>query len=699
MKWESLISLQNLKLAWRRINTGKNLQHKRFYRDLYLVYETALDQNLRSLREQLLARAWNPTHPTRLYVPKPSGLQRPISLLGLEDQILLQAVANLVAKKLSKKRKLVELNTVFSNILSDPADSIFFLRPWQETYYAFQEKCTTLHSEGNHWIAHFDLAAFYDTISHDLILRIISPQKKHAQTLEIIRQWLGVWSSSKDIAMTSHGIPQGPIASNFLAEAFFLPIDKELNKLGIKYIRYVDDIRLFGKSEFDARNSGIILERLCRDRGLIPQGKKYSISYAKKPADALGSLPSIPPDENEEINYAMPPKLALRILRSCIDRKPLRINDKTRFRYIMYRAPKSSKILDIVMLLLPQYPEHIDVFTAYFGNYKLSNKIYKGISAILKEGMPYTYVRGELWHLLARLCTKEQLRKLLAIARKDLIDRERCLGLSWGVMHFMIRCQEENLIHLGTRLRTEKPFSRALLANRIPLIEFSPKRVIVAMLKGTTEEQLAASRQLQKRQISLTQLNIRPRALSQNCQNSLRALGVIRRVSFSPRDWISERLQKYCRNKLPECWRNLLGAEYEHSLQVLIEADAIFDLDRSSWLMLQDSFNNIIVKSFIEYLKQRNKPGGNQSTVDKNGNLVRYGNLLNQNGPFGSAHPTISKNLLIIHERRNELPGAHPYNQKGGAKNKWLSRQERDILVNYLADAIFEMSTFISLNP
>ena len=118
MRWNSLVSIQNLRLAWRRITAGKNVQHKRFFRDIYLVYETALDQNLRLLRQKLLAHAWEPSHIQRIYIPKPSGLQRPISFLDLEDQILLQAVANVFAKKLAKKRKPFEYVSVFSNILS-----------------------------------------------------------------------------------------------------------------------------------------------------------------------------------------------------------------------------------------------------------------------------------------------------------------------------------------------------------------------------------------------------------------------------------------------------------------------------------------------------------------------------------------------------------------------------------------------------
>ena len=139
MRWESLISTQNLKLAWRRINTGRNLQYKRFFREAYLVYESAVDEHIRDLHATLAAKVWNPSHATRLYLPKPSGLQRPLSLLGIEDQILLQSIANIFAKKLYKKRQRVELQTVFSNKLASPKDSIFFMEHWQTTYRAFQK--------------------------------------------------------------------------------------------------------------------------------------------------------------------------------------------------------------------------------------------------------------------------------------------------------------------------------------------------------------------------------------------------------------------------------------------------------------------------------------------------------------------------------------------------------------------------------
>ena len=157
MKWKSLISIQNLKLAWQRINTGTNLQYKRFFRESYWVYESAADKHIKQLHDDLVAKSWQPKYATRLYLPKPSGLQRPLSLLGIEDQILLQAIANLFAKRLYSKRQGVELKTVFSNKLSEPKGSIFFMDSWQKTYRFLPKKGTEVFDEGYAWSAHFDL--------------------------------------------------------------------------------------------------------------------------------------------------------------------------------------------------------------------------------------------------------------------------------------------------------------------------------------------------------------------------------------------------------------------------------------------------------------------------------------------------------------------------------------------------------------
>ena len=52
------------------------------YRHIYYAYDVALDANLADLRPRLLAGAFEARHPERIYVPKASGVHRPLALLG-----------------------------------------------------------------------------------------------------------------------------------------------------------------------------------------------------------------------------------------------------------------------------------------------------------------------------------------------------------------------------------------------------------------------------------------------------------------------------------------------------------------------------------------------------------------------------------------------------------------------------------------
>lgn len=682
MRWKSLVSTQNLKLAWRRIQTGSNLQHKRFFREAYLVYESAVDQHIKELHKALAIKAWKPSHSTRLYLPKPSGLQRPLSLLDIEDQIVLQAIANKFASKLYKKRQRVELKTVFSNKLSSPKDSIFFMERWQTTYIAFQDKCIEAFNNGFRWSAHFDLSAYYDTISHDLLLNIVSPNSGEPDTLNILKKWLSTWSAGNITAMKGHGIPQGPIASDFLAEAFFLPIDIQLQKSSFQYIRYVDDIRLFGRSENEVREAAILLEQECRHRGLIPQSTKFDIRELLSIDDALGALPSIAPNDAENNSEAyMTVDEAKEILITAIDSRPQKIKDKSRFRYVMFRAPADSQILSTVLRLLPRHPEHIDAFVAYFANFDRRPRLARSALQYLESGVPYSYVRGELWHIVARHADIGDMRRGLPIARKDAANRSCCMALSWGVMHFLIQCERAGLIRDKRRLAKEHPISRSLLAPILKDQEFTRGGYAVALLKGTLMEQLAGAREMQKRKKTLTSLGLRQRGLPPTCKTALASLGVIgRRHRLTERDWIAEYLKELygCSDK--RIWRELLGTEYEHGLQLLVEAKDRFSGAYSDWLGLQDSFGDIVTRKFFDFLKIKGLSGYSK-TIDKYGKLVDYGSLLTAGSPFDVNYPVAARALKGIHERRNKLPGSHPYDKKGGAKNKWLKKKERDLLV------------------
>ena len=662
------------------------------------MYESSADEHIRRLHKSLAAKAWKPTYATRLYLPKPSGLQRPLSLLDIEDQIVLQAIANQFAAKLREKRQLVELKTVFSNKLTNPMDSIFFMEHWQNTYCHFQDKCTEIFNHGFRWSVHFDLSAYYDTISHDLLLSIESSKGGDSETLNTVKHWLQIWSADNSKAMTGHGIPQGPIASNFLAEAFFLPIDTKLQgSKTFRYLRYVDDIRLFGRAENDIREAAILLEQKCRHRGLIPQSTKFEIRKLNSADEAMGALPSIPSTDGEyETEQFMTAEDAHNILEDAIGGRPQKIKDKSRFRYVMYRAPKDNKILNTVLRLLPRHPEHIDAFVAYFDNYGERPRIAKEALDYLESGVPYSYVRGELWHVIARLSGIKEMQRGLPIARKDARHRKRCVALSWGVMHFLMKCDEKGLARNRIRLQSEQSISRSLLAPIFQASEFSPGGHAITLLKGTLMEKLAGARELQKRNVTLNSLNLRQRDLSDTCNSALKSLRVIRRQQQTTRDWIGEFLQDLYQCKNTSIWRDLLGTEYEHAHHIMIEVKSRFHGDRSGWLWVQDSFFDAVIRKFFEFLVAKDiDTEKNLKTINKNGNPIGYGKLIANDGKFADRYPSIANPLRTLHGRRNRIPGSHPYDQKGGAKNKWLTKKEQGNLISEIKNVCDAIATIV----
>ena len=373
MKIKDIANKKNLHLAWSRITAGGNFQYKRLFRSIYYAYEIALHKNLDNLSERILGGSYTPLPPERVFIPKPSGLHRPLTLLHLEDQIVLQAFANLAALRMQKARSPLQRKCVFSNIVEHSDSPFFFLR-WQKSYQAFQERIKDSFNSGMLWVGDFDLAAFYDTISHELLIKTIYPRSPVSDSVWIL-ECLKVWSSNDSSSSHAHGLPQGPIASDYLAECFLLPVDKVMMN-GKGYLRYVDDVRLLGASENKVRHDLVKLELCCKARGLIPQAGKFKIKKAENCEEAMAMLPSISDPQNTDLTiYKENPKHISSIFFKSIQGNPPQVADKTRLRYSLYRASIDTKILMQVLLLVKSHPEHTDALFFYIQRFKYRKQI------------------------------------------------------------------------------------------------------------------------------------------------------------------------------------------------------------------------------------------------------------------------------------------------------------------------------------
>ena len=337
MKFESLISKKNLVLAWRRIISSSDARYKAFFRHIFEAYELSFEKNIDDLRRRLKNGEYVAQAPVRFYVPKPSGLQRPITLLPIEDQIVFQALVNLFAEKVRKKRSKLAGKFVYSNKLGKK-DSPFFLEKWQFGFSQLKRNLKARFKDGYVWVATFDISAFYDTIPHELLLRVLTTSSNSDLSINA-KVWLKTWSSDKQSDQHGHGIPQGPMASDFLAECILLSIDEKMSEKYL-YFRYVDDIRILGKTELEVRQALVSLDILCKSRGLIPNSDKTKIRKVSSAAELVEGIPDVTGYFDDGEDATLTKKAAeKRILEAVEINGKAIIKDRTLLRYILFRSP------------------------------------------------------------------------------------------------------------------------------------------------------------------------------------------------------------------------------------------------------------------------------------------------------------------------------------------------------------------------
>ena len=165
---------------------------------------------------------------------------------------------------------------------ASPRTPIFFIEDWHQTYSGFQARCLRRYRDGYRWIARSTLAAFYDTISRDFLINRVSPRGGSRRIWDRVRGWLPhLVRVGPPRLLPAPASLAGPMASDFLAKiAFLLPLDEAMMQQRIRYVRYVDDIRLFGRTLLEAQDVALKLDVACRNLGLISIHKVLSLEEA-----------------------------------------------------------------------------------------------------------------------------------------------------------------------------------------------------------------------------------------------------------------------------------------------------------------------------------------------------------------------------------------------------------------------------------
>jgi hypothetical protein len=513
---------------------------------------------------------------------------------------------------------------------------------------------------------------------------------KNSEYLLSAREWLKTWSSDHPRDQHSHGIPQGPMASDFLAECILLSIDEKMAER-FAYFRYVDDIRILGKTELEVRQALVYLDVLCKSRGLIPNSDKTKIRQVSSSEELVQDIPDVKGYFDDGTENSLSKKSAEKRILDAIEIKSrMEVKDRTLFRYILFRAPQSDEILKIVLNTWEHYPEHTDAYIAFLENYQRNEDVIKLASKLLETNYPYDYVQGELWKLVARMGKNSELNRFVQLAIGTIRNSNSGTASKFGSYVFLCRCDNVGLGSYEKWVMYENsPIVRAFVA---PHLEFSNNSGIAAgrlfLSRSVPDGYLGLVKPLIDSNLDISVFGKNPADFPIVAQNVYKAAGITGHEIPKP-DAIGNLIAKRYSVSKWNKWADLFKAEYRHGHMLLKIADSYFETHFTSWLSHQDTFNEVLFKALQEFLANKGAPGA-VSLIDKKGKPIKFGVLINDS-VFKTAYPDLQSDFSKVHKRRNQLPSSHAYDEKTGDKAKPLKKNDRDKLKKYLAHAYDEI--------
>lgn len=195
-----------------------------------------LEQHWHQIEAKLRDGSYQPSPVKGIFIPKANGGKRLLGIPTVQDRIIQQAIHQ-------------QLSWQFDPLFSEHS---YGFRPNCSAHDAIKAAQRYV-KEGKTWVVDIDLKAFFDHINHDLLIYRIREQTKDRDLLRLIRKILksGLIIEG-EIQARGCGTPQGSPLSPLLANIYLDPLDKELEKRGLSFCRYADDIVIYVGSKRSA---------------------------------------------------------------------------------------------------------------------------------------------------------------------------------------------------------------------------------------------------------------------------------------------------------------------------------------------------------------------------------------------------------------------------------------------------------------
>lgn len=188
---EAIVARDNLQRAWRRVKANKGAAGIEAIS--VTDFPAWAHQHWPTIKANMMNGDYQPEAVRRVWIPKPNGDKRPLGIPTVADRVIQQAIAQ-------------QLAPTFEGEFSDNS---YGFRPGRNAHQAVRQVRDYIRAKYR-TVVDVDLAAFFDSVNHDVLMRLIAQRVTDKRVLKLIGRYLraGVMENGQWQA-TPRGVPQG----------------------------------------------------------------------------------------------------------------------------------------------------------------------------------------------------------------------------------------------------------------------------------------------------------------------------------------------------------------------------------------------------------------------------------------------------------------------------------------------------------
>jgi len=220
---EGILSQENLDRAYKQVKRNKGAHGVDGMEVEHLLQY--LKDNGEELVKLILDGRYCPNPVRRVEIPKDNGKMRKLGIPTAVDRVLQQAIAQV-------------LIPIFETQF---AKTSYGFRPKRGAHDALG-KCVEYANKGYTYVVDMDLEKFFDTVNQSKMIEILSRTIKDGKEISLIHKYLREGAVDRGRSEeTETGLVQGGNISPLCSNIMLNELDHELERRGIRFVRYADD--------------------------------------------------------------------------------------------------------------------------------------------------------------------------------------------------------------------------------------------------------------------------------------------------------------------------------------------------------------------------------------------------------------------------------------------------------------------------